>query len=137
MERVIRDWSFPCLEIRIELLKLEEVGETKNVRPLMNFEVYNLNTRMKARTYGTTIDVSIAGLTSAYLNAKVPGSDTRLIFLHTPLPTKDTDQPLLRLHLFSASTPDDLPSLPLDPYSCSIPLSRRRSLRSVRRKWAA
>ena len=52
------------------------------------------------RTYGTTVDVSIAAITSAYLNAKEPGDDGTLYLLHTPIPADDAAKPLIRVHLF-------------------------------------
>lgn len=68
--------------------------------PLIDFEMNHLQFRLQSKSFSTSIDVGVGGLTVCALQNTIPHQDGPLYLLKTPM-SEGGDQYLLKMHMFS------------------------------------
>ncbi|ODN02737.1 Vacuolar protein sorting-associated protein 13A [Orchesella cincta] len=82
-------------------IRLTRMGSRNDAEvPFADFEMNHLQLRLKSKSYSSSIDVGIGGLTLCALQNTIPNHDGPLYLLKTPM-SEGSETYLLKMHMFS------------------------------------
>lgn len=94
---MVMKFTINSVKIRLTRRKTEEEV------PLLDFEVKHMQLKLQSKSFSSSVDVAVGGLTLCALQNTIPDLDGPLYLLKTPM-SDGGDKYLLKMHMFSVRT---------------------------------